>query len=109
VSGICLGQHVEEPGERQDGDDQAQEQPGADQHWPADQPFGPRTRGAVLQATINAAELQSGDRDDPRRPIDVRHPVTSGPQELAKQRLLDILAPIVAQARGYAGASLIPS
>jgi hypothetical protein len=63
----------------------------------------------VLQATIDAAELQSGDRDDPRRPIDVRRPVTSGPQELAKQRLLDLLAPIVAQARGYAGASLIPS
>ena len=66
-------------------------------------------RGAVLQATIKAAELQSGDRRDSRRPIDVRHPVTSRPQELAKQRLLDLLALIVAQARGYAGASLIPS
>ena len=80
-----------------------------DQHRPADQPLGPGTRGAALQATIHSAELQSGDRDDPRRPIDVRHPLTSGPQELAKQWPLDLLAPIVAQERGYAGASLIPS
>ena len=60
----------------------------------------------MLHATINADKLLAMIRG---RPIDVRHPVTSGPPELARQRLLDLLAPIVARARGYAGASLIPS
>jgi hypothetical protein len=65
--------------------------------------------GALLTCATRRGGVECGDRDDPRRPIDVRHPVTSGPQELAKERLLDLLAPIVAGAWGYAGASLIPS
>ena len=57
-------EHVEEPGEREEGDDQAQKQPGADQHWPADQTFGLAARGAIHDPRLRlvAAQRKRGER-----------------------------------------------